>query len=201
MNASHQAHKPTASRRTNQFYMSSNRQSAAMRALARGSSSCSRLGGMSATVVPEFSIAPAAVEDCRECARLLVGQLDEHGVGASAERLEQLLEKIVASAERGFLLLARDRGRMVGVAYVATIVSAEHCGIVALLEELYVAPDHRSQGIGTALVSAVLARACETGIVAIDLEIDASHNRAASLYRRFGFRPLDRARWVKELKK
>ena len=157
------------------------------------------LGGMSTTVVPKFSIAPAAVEDCRECARLLVGQLDEHGVDASAERLERLLEKVVASAERGFLLLARDHGRMVGVAYVATILSAEHCGIVAWLEELYVAPDHRSQGIGTALVSAVLARARETGIVAMDLEIDVSHNRAESLYRRFGFRPLDRARWVKEL--
>ena len=154
---------------------------------------------MSTTIVPKFSIAPAVVEDCRECARLLVGQLDEHGVDASAERLERLLEKVVASAERGFLLLARDRGRMVGVAYVATMLSAEHCGMVAWLEELYVAPDYRSQGIGTALVSAVLARARETGIVAMDLEIDVSHNRAESLYRRFGFRPLDRARWVKEL--
>ena len=123
---------------------------------------------MSTTIVPKFSIAPAVVEDCRECARLLVGQLDEHGVDASAERLERLLEKVVASAERGFLLLARDRGRMVGVAYVATMLSAEHCGIVAWLEELYVAPDYRSQGIGTALVSAVLARARETGIVAMD---------------------------------
>jgi GNAT superfamily N-acetyltransferase len=154
---------------------------------------------MNTTDVPALSIAPAVVEDCRECARLLAGQLDEHGIDASAERLERLLEKVVASAERGFLLLARNNGRMVGVAYVATILSAEHCGFVAWLEELYVAPDHRSQGIGTALVNAVLARARETGMVAVDLEIDASHNRAESLYRRSGFRPLDRARWVKEL--
>jgi GNAT superfamily N-acetyltransferase len=154
---------------------------------------------MRSSVVQDFSIAPAAVEDCRECALLLVGQLGEHGVHASAERLERLLQKVVASAERGFLLLARDRGRIVGVAYVATILSAEHCGIVAWLEELYVLPDHRSRGIGTALVTAVLARARETGIVAIDLEIDANNNRVESLYQRFGFRPLARARWVREL--
>ena len=147
----------------------------------------------------DFSITAAAVEDCRECALLLVGQLEEHGVDASAERLERLLENVVASPERGFLLVARDHGRIVGVAYVATILSAEHCGTVAWLEELYVLSGYRSRGIGTALVTAVLSRARETGIVAIDLEIDANHKRVEPLYQRFGFRPLARARWVREL--
>lgn len=50
------------------------------------------------------------------------------------------------------------------------------------------------------VVTAVLERARETDIVAIDLEIDASHGRAESLYRRLGFRPLERSRWVRELK-
>ena len=35
------------------------------------------------------------------------------------------------------------------------------------------------------MVTAVLERARETGIVAIDLEIDAGHSRAESLYRRY----------------
>ena len=91
------------------------------------------------------------------------------------------------------------RGRIVGVAYVAAIPSVEHCGLVAWLEELYVTPTHRSQGIGTALVKAVLARARKMDIVALDLEIDAEHSRAESLYRRLGFRPLNRSRWVREL--
>jgi hypothetical protein len=46
----------------------------------------------------------------------------------------------------------------------------------------------------------VLERARKTDIVAIDLEIDAGHSRAESLYRRSGFRPLNRSRWVKQLK-
>jgi GNAT superfamily N-acetyltransferase len=153
---------------------------------------------MSTTGMQTFSIVSAAASDCCECARLLVEQLGEHGVDASMEELSRVLERVVADGH-GFILLARDDLRIVGVAYVATILSAEHCGLVAWLEELYVTPSLRSQGIGTALVTAILERARKMDIVAIDLEIDAGHSRAESLYRRFGFRRLDRSRWVREL--
>jgi GNAT superfamily N-acetyltransferase len=155
---------------------------------------------MSNTDIQPFSIVSAAVKDCGECARLLVEQLGEHGVDASAEQLSGILEKVVTDETRGFLLLARGDHGIVGVAYVAMILSAEHCGLVGWLEELYVTPRCRDRGIGTALVSAVLARARKKDMVAIDLEIDAGHSRAASLYRRLGFRPLNRSRWVNELK-
>ena len=49
-------------------------------------------------------------------------------------------------------------------------------------------------------MTAVLKRAREAGIVAIDLEVDAANSRAISLYKRFGFRRLDRSRWARELK-
>lgn len=147
-----------------------------------------------------ISIAPATIYDCSKCAQLLVEQLAEHGVDASPQALEQVLERVVADKTRGFLLVAQHDDQLVGVAYVATILSAEHCGLVAWLEELYVTPDHRSRGIGTLLLTAVLERAREVGIVAVDLEIDAGHKRAASLYGRLGFSPLERSRWVRKLK-
>ncbi|MBO0695258.1 MAG: GNAT family N-acetyltransferase, partial [Verrucomicrobia bacterium] len=90
-------------------------------------------------------------------------------------------------------------GRVVGVAYVATILSVEHVGPAAWLEELYVTPAWRQRGVGSALVDAVLERARSAGMVAIDLEIDASHSRAASLYERSGFHPLERSRWTRKL--
>src|SRR2546422_6732207 len=143
-----------------------------------------------------FSIAVATASDCHECARLLVNQLAEHDIDASTERLAHLLEEATTDKSRGFLMLARDNGRVVGIAYVATILSAEHCGPVAWLEELYVKPKHRSRGIGTALVTAILERARQTGMVAMDLEIDAGHRRAASLYRRVWFSSLGGLTWV-----
>src|SRR5687767_10568423 len=127
---------------------------------------------MSTSVLEMFSIVPATFDDCRDCAELLVKQLGEHGVDTSVEQLARLLESVTTDGRRGFLLLARESSRTVGVAYVATILSAEHCGFVGWLEELYVTPEYRSRGLGTALVAAVLERARATGIVAIDLEID-----------------------------
>ena len=146
-----------------------------------------------------FVISSAGIGDCNECASLLVEQLGEHGVQASRERLSKILEGVVADKGRGFVLLARADRRIIGLAYAATILSAEHSGLVAWLEELYVVPSYRSRGIGSALLAAVVEHADEAGVVAIDLEVDASHSRAESLYRRLGFHRLDRSRWVKEL--
>jgi GNAT superfamily N-acetyltransferase len=148
----------------------------------------------------QLSIGLAITRDCRKCARLLLGQLAEHGVDASEEKLVTILEKVLSDKTNGFILIARSRGNIVGVAYVAIILSAEHCGKAAWLEELYVTPEYRSQGIGAALVTAVLEQARKLGIVAIDLEVDAAHRRAETLYQRFGFRPLARSRWVRTLK-
>jgi len=155
---------------------------------------------MENTTGQTFSIAAATVSDCFECASLLIEQLSEHGVDASIDEVSAVLEKVVADGTLGFLLLAHNDHQIVGVSYVVTIQSVEHCGVVAWLEELYVMPIHRSRGIGTASVEAVLKRARKMGIAAIDLEIDAGHSRAESLYRRLGFRQLSRSRWVRELK-
>ena len=141
----------------------------------------------------------ATERDCPECAVVLIEQLREHNVHVSVEALCRVLEQVVADERRGFVHLARAEGRIVGVAYVATILSVEHVGPSAWLEELYVTPAWRQRGVGSALVAAVLARARATGMVAIDLEIDAGHSRAASLYARSGFHRLERSRWVRKL--
>jgi GNAT superfamily N-acetyltransferase len=148
-----------------------------------------------------FSIEPAVVNDCYECAQVLVEHLGELGIDASAKALARVSEDVARDSARGFILAARENGRVVGVAYVATILSMEHCGLVAWLEELYVMPDCRHRGIGTALITEVLKQAREAGIVAIDLEVDSRQSRAIAFYQQIGFRPLDRSRWVKELHK
>jgi len=149
--------------------------------------------------VQPISTSAATEQDCAECASLLVEQLREHDVHVSAELLCRVLERVVADEQRGFVHLARAEGRIVGVAYVATILSVEHAGPSAWLEELYVMPAWRQRGVGSALVAAVLERARAAGMVAIDLEIDAGHTRAASLYARSSFHRLERSRWTRKL--
>jgi GNAT superfamily N-acetyltransferase len=151
-------------------------------------------------MTPSFFITSVSPSDCPACARLLVEQLNDHGIEASAGRLSEILQKVVADGTGGFLLAARESDRIIGVAYVANLLSIEHGGVVAWLEELYVTPAFRSRGVGAALVNAVIDQARRSQAVAVELEVDAGHNRAESLYRRSGFRPLNRSRWVRELK-
>ena len=155
----------------------------------------------SKSINPSITVEQARIGDCRECAALLLQQLAEHGSDATQESLVTVLKQVVSDIAHGFVLFAHENGKMIGVAYLAIILSAEHCGKVGWLEELYVLPEYRAKGLGTALLTAVLERAREIGIVAIDLEVDAAHRRAESLYRRFGFRTLDRSRWVLNLKR
>jgi GNAT superfamily N-acetyltransferase len=154
---------------------------------------------MSSIAIRGISVEQATINDYSECATLLLKQLAEHGSEAVEENLVTVLKDVVSDPTHGFVLFAHENRKMIGVAYVAIILSAEHCGKVGWLEELYVMPEYRSKGIGAALLTKVIERARKLGIVAIDLEVDAAHRRAESLYQRFGFRPLDRSRWVRTL--
>ena len=147
-----------------------------------------------------FSIGFAGADECSVCAKLLVTQLAEHGVQVGEEGLMTVLQRVIADERLGFLLVARKESAVVGVAYAATFLSAEHCGYVSSLEELYVAPDFRNERIGTALLTAVFEKAKARGLAAIELEVDVDHERVISLYRRFGFRRLNRSRWLRILK-
>jgi GNAT superfamily N-acetyltransferase len=146
-----------------------------------------------------MEVVSLAASDQDAVTELLVSQMQEHRVKTSAARLRDVVNSVLDDSRRGFILVAKDAGRVVGVAYVAVILSVEHSGPVGWLEELYVSPNHRGAGVGTALLDAVLIQARERVLVAIDLEVDVEHQRAESLYRRSGFQNLPRRRWAKTL--
>jgi GNAT superfamily N-acetyltransferase len=62
----------------------------------------------------------------------------------------------------------------------------ERLGSAAEVSQVYVHPDHRGRGLGTALTQAAIAAAGDVG----DLWITADdEDRAKDLYARLGFRP------------
>jgi GNAT superfamily N-acetyltransferase len=133
--------------------------------------------------------APAAVA-------LLARQLDEHHVDLAPGALAGAVAAILADAAKGMILLARQGGEGVGVACLAQTFTLEHGGYVWWLDELYVVPELRSQGIGTAMLHRAIAFAREAGARALELEVEEDHRRAARLYARSGFRALARRRWT-----
>ena len=111
-----------------------------------------------------------------------------------------LLETVVVPPMRKVFPLA-DELRDLGAGWSYAIVAEQDTGIVgfaamqlerwnrrANLAHLYVAPDHRGQGLGTALLQNVLAYARAQGARCLWLEVTNVNYPAIQFYRRAGFR-------------
>jgi ribosomal protein S18 acetylase RimI-like enzyme len=131
---------------------------------------------------------------------LFEAQLREHKIDTASDDLRNAVQKIIADPGYGFLLAAiEDGGTPIGVAYAASLLSLEHGGISGWLEELYVLPERRGQGIGSRLIAEVIAEGRKRDWRAVDLEVDITHERASALYLRHQFRPLSRSRFYRML--
>ncbi|WP_394826580.1 GNAT family N-acetyltransferase [Pendulispora albinea] len=175
-----------------------------------------------------WSLARAESHDRGALITLLGAQFLEHDIRLTPEQLAVSVDGVLSDPTRGLFIVARVGGNteppserppapypgapvppapsspsstiVVGIAFLSFMWTLEHGGVSAWLDVLYVVPAHRSQGIGRALLTSALEASQQRGCVAVDLEIEASHARAANLYLRLGFRPHARTRWVKPLK-
>ena len=68
-----------------------------------------------------------------------------------------------------------------------------------LIENVYVVPERRSEGIGSALLSAAERRLAERGVTVVTLGALAANDRARSFYREHGYEP-HRVNFEKPLK-
>lgn len=78
-------------------------------------------------------------------------------------------------------------GPPVGLALVSLRPNAWFDGPVALLDELYVAPELRSQGIGSALLATARAEARRRGAELMEINVDGPDTDARRFYERHGF--------------
>ncbi|MFB6099551.1 MAG: GNAT family N-acetyltransferase, partial [Salinibacter sp.] len=83
----------------------------------------------------------------------------------------------------GTILLAEVDGEPVGVVAVQPLDDAGTCE----MKRLYVEPEHRTQGVGRALASAIIEEAKALGYDVMRLDTVASMTAARQLYRSLGF--------------
>jgi ribosomal protein S18 acetylase RimI-like enzyme len=150
-------------------------------------------------MIDGIEIRPATPADLPAVTDLLEAQLREHEIHIDRKDLAFAAEGILRVADRGFILLAVGDEGPVGVACTSFSWTVERGGMVAWLDELYVAPARREHGIGNELLGAVIAGAGAAGCRTVELEVETSHARAERLYHRHGFRDLPRRRWTRVL--
>ena len=128
----------------------------------------------------------AQVGDAALVARLLDGFNREFdtptpGVDVLAPRLEQLLPAgdVVA-------LLVGDPA--VGLALITLRPNVWYAGPVGLLDELYVVPARRGQGLGSALLAAAEQVVRARGGELLEIKVDGDDTAARRFYVRHGYR-------------
>jgi GNAT superfamily N-acetyltransferase len=102
------------------------------------------------------------------------------GPAILARRLAELL-----AADSTFAVLAGTPA--VGLALVTVRPNVWYDGPVALLDELYVAPDRRDHGLGTALLAEVEAQCHARGAELVEINVDEGDVDAQRFYVRHGF--------------
>ena len=133
----------------------------------------------------EAAVRCAALADARELAELLDRFNREFdaptpGPAVLAARLEQLL-----TGELMFALLAGEPA--VGVALLTLRPNVWYDEPVALLDELYVIPDRRGQGIGTQLLRAAERECLGRGGRLLEINVDGEDTGARRFYERHGY--------------
>ena len=131
----------------------------------------------------------AAPEDAGQIAGLLHEFNLEFGEASPGVGfLEPRVRAFVESGAKRFLVACGPAGEPDGFAQVEFRSSVWFEGPVALLEELYVVPDRRGNGLGRELMDAVLSLAREQGAEMVEVITGEDDTAARGLYESTGFR-------------
>jgi len=108
-----------------------------------------------------------------------------------AEKRETL-QALWANSDRGCLWLIEKDQAVAGYIYLAFYFSLEFGGKTAFIDELFVLPEHRGQGIGSQIIGLVEAECRLLKLKALHLESERTNQRATDLYLKLGFADYDR---------
>lgn len=143
--------------------------------------------------------------DAEAVAGLFYEDMTHLGIEADRDDLEELASAIIDGALEEppdclcWVARIREDGPAVGVIFANFHWSLKFAGESLWIEELYVTPDERRQGLGRALVDRVVEYAEGHDIDGIDLEAYQGNTPASVLYRTAGFHRLGRERFYRRI--
>ena len=119
--------------------------------------------------------------------------------GFDARRIESLLQAALFAEGRARCWLAEQAGEIGGYLLAVPVFSLEHGGMMAEIDEFFVIPAFRGQGIGAALLLKAETALRENGVRRLQLQLGSGNARARDFYaargygRRSGFELWDKA--------
>ncbi len=134
-------------------------------------------------------IRQATIEDSPVIARLMTQLMEASGYEdwpISSEQIEDTLRKM-ANNDAYQVLLAEDKGQVVGLLGLSFRHTLFHPAPTALIDELVVDQGHRGQGIGRRLMAEAIKRCRAAGCCEVEVSTERSNEAAQEFYRQHGF--------------
>jgi GNAT superfamily N-acetyltransferase len=138
-----------------------------------------------------MEIGPASERDLEAVLPLMRAYCDFYEVAPPDDGLEAMARALVAAADRdGMLLVAREGdGTPVGFATVGWKWASTRGARIAVMEDLFVAPEARGRGAADALIEACADRARALGAPVLTWITAPDNHRAQAVYDRAGATP------------
>ena len=133
-------------------------------------------------------VRPATEADLQALLPLVRGYCEFYGADPPDEGLIEMCRALIAAPdEEGLLLVAEsDGGEVAGFAACGWKWSSLRGARITVMEDLFVAPDQRSGGVGSELIRASAQRSAELGAPAMEWMTAPDNNRAQAAYARVG---------------
>jgi ribosomal protein S18 acetylase RimI-like enzyme len=138
------------------------------------------------------TLRPVTHDDVDAIQRLRERLFAHHQSLLNSNRDCATLKTLSAEPAHGHVWLIDCGPAVAGYAIVTFCFSIEFGGKFALLDEWYLDPEFRGQGIGSDVLHQIESAMRSDGMSAIRLEVERSNVNAERLYRRSGFEPHDR---------
>ena len=117
------------------------------------------------------------------------GYCEFYEAAPSDSGLDEMARALIASTDdQGMLLVADDGGEVIGFAAVGWKWSSLRGARIAVLEDLFVAPEARGRGAADALIQACASRARDNGAPVMTWLTAPDNHRAQTVYDRVGGR-------------
>jgi ribosomal protein S18 acetylase RimI-like enzyme len=149
----------------------------------------------------EVQFRRAEAADIDALLRLQAGYYQEDGYAHDKGKARKAWQTFLSDTSLGGAWAVDSAAGLVGYAVVTLGYSLEYLGVDAFVDELYLVPAARGQGLGRKALSVAEAACVVLGVKALHLEVEPSKAGARELYRRLGFVGSQRVLMTKRLRR
>jgi GNAT superfamily N-acetyltransferase len=133
-------------------------------------------------------IRQATIADAQEIASLVERYWAFESLeGFDRGRVVAVLVKLLSEPALGACWIAEVDGQLCGYLIAVFMLSLEHGGLMAEIDEFYVSADNQSLGLGTSLLRRAEAEMKQRGFIRLQLQLGIDNERGREFYERHGF--------------